>query len=131
MPRILTVRPVVLLGVGLLLAAAAVFVLARGPHADAAGTARAVHLSASPAKLAFNKKTLTVRHGKITFIMANPSSLPHGIAVEGHGIDKDGKVVATGRTSRVTVTLRKGTYEFFCPVPAHKAAGMRGKIIVT
>jgi uncharacterized cupredoxin-like copper-binding protein len=63
--------------------------------------------------------------------MKNPSGLPHGIAVEGHGVDKDGKTVQKGGTSKVTVTLRKGTYEFYCPVDGHKAAGMKGKLVVS
>jgi uncharacterized cupredoxin-like copper-binding protein len=64
--------------------------------------------------------------------MSNPktSGLPHGIAVEGKGIDKDGRPASPGRTSRVTVTLKRGTYEFFCPVDGHKAAGMEGKLVV-
>jgi plastocyanin len=89
-----------------------------------------VNLSASKTALKFNKKTLHVAHGKVTLVMANPSSNKHAVAVEGHGLDKDGKTVGKGGTSRVTVTLKKGTYEFYCPVDGHKAAGMKGKIIV-
>ena len=33
----------------------------------------------------------------------------HGIAVEGHGVDKDGKIVNPGGTSRVTVTLKNSS----------------------
>ena len=57
--------------------------------------------------MAFNHKTLTAKHGKVTLVMANPSGLAHAIAVEGHGIDKKGKTVNKGGTSRVTVTLKK------------------------
>lgn len=88
-------------------------------------------LSASRSKLAFNVKTIRVKHGKVTLKMSNPSSFPHGIAVEGHGVDKDGKTVKKGGTSTVTVSLKKGTYTFYCPVPGHKAAGMKGKLIVS
>ena len=28
------------------------------------------------------------------------------------------------------MTLKKGTYEFYCPVDGHKAAGMEGKVVV-
>ena len=82
----------------------------------------------------FNKKTLFVRAGKVKIVMRNPSTsgLPHAIAVEGKGLDKDGKTVSPGHTSTVTVTLRKGrTYEFYCPVDSHKARGMEGKIKVS
>ena len=90
-----------------------------------------VNLSASKTKLAFNHKTLKAKHGTVTLVMANPSGLPHAIAVEGHGIDKDGKTVNKGGTSRVTVKLKKGTYTFYCPVDGHKAAGMKGKLVVS
>ena len=63
--------------------------------------------------------------------MANPSSLPHAIAVKGDGATRTGKTVNKGGTSRVTVTLKKGTYTFYCPVDGHTAAGMKGKLIVS
>jgi uncharacterized cupredoxin-like copper-binding protein len=88
-------------------------------------------LSADKSKLKFNKKSLKAKHGKITLKMANPSAFPHAVAVEGHGIDKDGKTVKKGGTSTVTVTLKKGKYAFYCPVDGHKAAGMKGTLTVT
>jgi uncharacterized cupredoxin-like copper-binding protein len=88
-------------------------------------------LSASKSKLKFSKSSLTAKHGKVTLKMANPASFKHGIAVEGHGVDKDGKIVGKGGTSTVTVTLKKGKYEFYCPVPGHKAGGMKGTLTVT
>jgi uncharacterized cupredoxin-like copper-binding protein len=30
----------------------------------------------------------------------------------------------------VKATLKKGTYTYYCPFPGHKAAGMKGKLIV-
>jgi plastocyanin len=98
------------------------------PKRPAATTKR---LSASKTKLAFNVKTIRASHGKVTLRMSNPSSLPHAIAVQGHGIKKDGKVVRKGGTSTVTLSLKKGKYTFFCPVPGHEAAGMKGTLIVS
>jgi uncharacterized cupredoxin-like copper-binding protein len=98
-----------------------------------AASARTLKLSAdAKGKLKFNTKKLTTTHGKVTLVMANPSGSgkPHAVAVEGHGVDRDGKTVAPGGTSRVSVTLKKGTYEFYCPVDGHKAAGMEGKLVV-
>jgi plastocyanin len=90
-----------------------------------------VNLSASKTKLAFNHKTLKAKHGTVSLVMANPSGLPHAIAVQGHGINKKGNTVNKGGTSRVTVRLKKGTYTFYCPVDGHKAAGMKGTLIVS
>jgi plastocyanin len=98
------------------------------PKRPAAST---VHLSAAKNKIAFNVKTLRAKHGKVTLKMTNPSGIPHAIAVEGHGVDKDGKKVGQGGTSTITVSLKKGTYTFYCPVPGHRAAGMKGKLIVS
>jgi plastocyanin len=104
--------------------------LASGPT----GSAAASHTASLRAKAnvwRFNKRSLTVAHGRVTIRMFNPSSTSHGIAVEGHGVDKDGKIVGKGRTSVLGVRLKKGTYEFYCPVPGHKEAGMEGKLHVT
>jgi plastocyanin len=98
--------------------------------AGVADGARSVHIDAKAQGLKFNKKTVRLRHGRVTFLMKNPSSLPHAIAVEGHGIDKDGKIVKKGGTSRVTVTVKKGRYVFYCPVDGHRKAGMRGTLVV-
>jgi uncharacterized cupredoxin-like copper-binding protein len=92
-----------------------------------------VHLSADPTgALKFNVTTLHAKAGKVTMVMANPagSGVPHGISVEGHGVDQDGAIVKSGGTSTVTVTLKPGTYSFYCPVPGHEAAGMKGTLVV-
>jgi uncharacterized cupredoxin-like copper-binding protein len=83
--------------------------------------------------LKYNKKTLTAKRGKATIVLTNPSSsgLKHGIEVEGHGIEKRAKNVGPGHKTSVTVRLKKGTYQFYCPVDGHKAAGMKGKIVVS
>ena len=111
----------------------AAVVVVVGALAVAAVTSASTSLSltASKTKLAFNKKTLRAKHGTVTLVMANPSGLPHAIAVEGHGVEKKGKTVGKGKTSRVTVKLKRGTYTFYCPVDGHKAAGMKGKLIVS
>ena len=131
MARPIPVRSILVLAVGLLAAALLALLLVQGSDAGAATKTRTLRLTADKSgKLKFNTTRLTVRHGKVTFIMRNPSSLPHAIAVEGHGLDKDGKTVQKGGTSKITVTLKKGTYEFYCPVDGHKAGGMKGKVTV-
>jgi len=97
-----------------------------------AGSASTVKLSAAAdGSLAFDQKTLTAKAGKVTLEMANPSSTPHAVAIEGNGVDKDGQTVSQGAKSTVTVDLKPGKYEFYCPVDSHKAAGMKGELTVT
>jgi uncharacterized cupredoxin-like copper-binding protein len=62
--------------------------------------------------------------------MANPSPIAHGVGVKGGGVDKVGATVNKGGTSTVTVTLKAGKYTFFCPVPGHEQAGMKGTLTV-
>jgi plastocyanin len=98
--------------------------------APAAAGGSTVHLSAVAGKLAFNVKKLSAKTGTVTLSMANPSSFQHGVAIEGNGVDKDGKIVGQGGTSTVTLKLKPGTYTFYCPVPGHRQAGMQGMLIV-
>ena len=98
----------------------------------AAGRSSTLSLSADPSgALKFNKKVLAAKSGAVTIKMSNPSSLPHGIAVEGNGVDTDGETVMQGGTSTVSVNLKPGKYEFYCPVDSHKQAGMEGTLTVT
>jgi uncharacterized cupredoxin-like copper-binding protein len=99
----------------------------------AAGGASTITLSADPGgALKFDKTTLTATAGTVTVMMKNPSTsgVPHAIAVEGNGVDQDGETVQPGGTSTDTLTLTPGTYSFYCPVPGHEAAGMKGTLIV-
>ena len=83
--------------------------------------------------LRFSTNRLHARPGRVTILMHNPANagMKHGIAIEGRGVDRDGPVVAPGATSSVTVTLKRGVYEYYCPVAGHKAAGMKGTLVVS
>jgi plastocyanin len=82
--------------------------------------------------LSFDQKTLTAKAGTVALTLDNPSgnSQPHAIAIEGNGVDKDGQTVQPGGTSKVSATLKAGTYTFYCPVPGHRQAGMEGTLTV-
>ena len=96
-------------------------------------TAGALQISADPSgQLKFNKSALKTKAGKVTVTMKNPSGsgVPHAVAVEGNGVDKDGKTAQPGGDSTVSVSLKAGKYEFYCPVDGHKQAGMKGTLTV-
>jgi uncharacterized cupredoxin-like copper-binding protein len=98
---------------------------------SSSGASTNVKLSADPSgQLKFDKSALKAKAGNVTLTMDNPAPVPHGIAVEGNGVDKDGKTVQKGGVSTVTVKLKPGKYEFYCPVPGHKQAGMKGTLTV-
>jgi uncharacterized cupredoxin-like copper-binding protein len=94
------------------------------------GGGSTVKLTADPGGgLKFDKTSLSAKAGKVTVVMDNPSQTPHAVEVEGKGVEKATKTL-TGGTAKVTVDLKPGKYEFYCPVDGHKAAGMRGTLTV-
>ena len=48
----------------------------------------------------------------------------------GEVLTAKGQTVQKGGVSKATIDLKAGTYEFYCPVDGHKAAGMVGKLTV-
>jgi plastocyanin len=95
------------------------------------GASSNLKLAADPSgQLKFDKSSLSAKSGNVTITMSNPSSIPHGVAIEGQGVDKDGQVVNKGGTSTVTASLKPGKYTFYCPVPGHRQAGMEGTLTV-
>jgi heme/copper-type cytochrome/quinol oxidase subunit 2 len=102
-----------------------------GSKASAAGAAgAALPLRVVGNTLAFDKKTLSAHAGRVTLTALNPSPIPHNIAIKGHGVSVEGSVVTNGGTSTVSASLKPGTYTFYCAVPGHEAAGMRGTLTV-
>ena len=102
-------------------------------NTSSTGKGQVLSLAADPGgALRFTKTSLTAKPGKVTLVMKNPSTagMQHGISIEGNGVDSDGQIVDPGGTSTVSATLKKGTYEYYCPVPGHKQAGMTGTLTV-
>lgn len=90
-----------------------------------------VSIKADPSgALKFTPSQETAKAGTVTLKFSNPSSISHGLSIEGTGIDKDGKVIGPGATSTLTVSLKPGKYTFYCPVPGHRQAGMQGTLTV-
>ncbi len=80
--------------------------------------------------LKFTTEELQATPGRVTITMANPSELPHAVAIEGSGVDEEGETVEKGGTSTVTADLKPGEYKFYCPVPGHEEGGMVGTLTV-
>ena len=88
--------------------------------------------AAASGALKFNKTTLRAEPGKVTIRLRNPSSAgkPHAVEVEGKGVEKESATIDPGERTSLTVRLREGRYEFYCPVGNHQAEGMEGTLIV-
>lgn len=101
-----------------------------GGETASSGGGETLKLAADKSALKFDKSSLTAKAGKVTLSMSNPSQLPHAVAIKGNGVDVDGKTVGNGETSTASTDLKPGTYTFYCPVPGHEAAGMKGTLTV-
>jgi plastocyanin len=99
-------------------------------QAASSGGGETLKLAADKSALKFDKSKLTAKAGKVTLEMANPSQVPHAVAIKGNGVDVDGKTIGNGETSTASADLKPGTYTFYCPVPGHEAAGMKGTLTV-
>ena len=94
------------------------------------GGATKLKLTADPGgALKFDKTELTAKPGKVTITMDNPSDVPHAVEVEGQGVEEETKTLTNG-TADVTVDLKAGKYEFYCPVDGHRESGMEGTLTV-
>ena len=60
--------------------------------------------------------------------MPNPPSIPHNIALKDR--DEVGEIVNKGEVSEVTADLDAATYMYYCTVPGHLDAGMKGTLTV-
>ena len=89
-------------------------------------------LAANPGgALEYNTKSLSAKAGKVTITMANMSPLEHNVTVEQSGKILGATPTFTGGTRSVTLSLKPGTYKFYCSVPGHRQAGMEGTLSVS
>ena len=98
----------------------------------AGGGGGTISLSADPSgALAYQESSLTASAGKNTIDFNNPAPLGHDVCVQ----DSSGKEVGCSdiiQQSKTTlnVSLKPGTYTYFCSVDGHEAAGMKGTLTV-
>jgi uncharacterized cupredoxin-like copper-binding protein len=100
-----------------------------GPSGTAKANAQnVVQIPTDPTgQLAFQFKNATAKAGKVTVQSKNAASVPHDIALQG---GPSGSVVQGGGVSQFTANLKPGTYTFYCTVPGHEQAGMKGTLTV-
>jgi uncharacterized cupredoxin-like copper-binding protein len=98
---------------------------------DAGSAGQSVNVAADPGgALKFTTSKIEVASGKVTFDFTNKASIPHAFEIEGHGVEAKTSTVTGGKSSVTVKDLKPGTYEFYCPVPGHKEAGMKGTLTV-
>ena len=70
--------------------------------------------------------------GPVEFEVTNGGSIPHAFEVEGRGVEKRTPPMAPGTHATLTLDLRAGRYELYCPVGkgSHKMLGMMSRLRV-
>jgi plastocyanin len=79
-------------------------------------------------EISWDKTELSAKAGNVTLKLVNQSDIPHAIEVEGNGVEEETDTV-TGKNAEVTVDLKAGTYEYYCPVGDHRQT-MKGTLTV-
>ena len=98
------------------------------PAPNSTGT---VSLAAKGDQLKFDTDQLTAKAGKLTVKFTNDSALSHDVTL----INGANKILGhsptfDGGSKSFNVTLKPGTYTYYCSVPGHRQAGMQGTLTV-
>jgi uncharacterized cupredoxin-like copper-binding protein len=123
-----------------LLAVAGVVIGACGGGSDdkstAGGTEKASEAPAGPTinvvgkEFSYDPARLTLKAGEgSTIVLKNTGSIEHDITVDDAGF----KLTVPGNNTKEKVLKvdKPGTYQFYCSVSGHKAAGMKGELTVS
>jgi len=95
-----------------------------------ATAAHSLSLAADPSALKFSTTSLSTSAGTVKITLDNPSLIPHDVTIA-QGSKKIGATPTFTKGKRsVIVTLKPGTYTFYCSVPGHEQAGMKGTLTV-
>ncbi|MFB7448219.1 MULTISPECIES: plastocyanin/azurin family copper-binding protein [unclassified Streptomyces] len=92
-----------------------------------AGTTR-VTADLADFKITLSQKTFTP--GAYAFVATNTGKHDHALEVEGPGGENRSSTVSPGESTTLTVNLKSGKYEIYCPVDGHKDLGMKTEITV-
>jgi uncharacterized cupredoxin-like copper-binding protein len=68
--------------------------------------------------------------GPVTFDVKNAGAIGHDFVITGNGVTTGTPLLDSGKSAKLKVTLKPGTYDVFCSVPGHKGAGMDLKLTI-
>jgi plastocyanin len=88
-------------------------------------------LSQTATDFKFSQPNASAKAGKVSIALANKGQAPHAIEIENvNGKDVESKTIQPGQSTKLSVNLKAGKYEFYCPVDGHKQMGMKGELTV-
>jgi plastocyanin len=102
------------------------------PSSPAATASTALNLATnSGGQLSYDAKQLSAKAGKVTITLSNASPLEHNVTIAQGSTVLGATPTFLGGSKSVTLTLKPGTYTFYCSVPGHRQAGMEGTLSVS
>jgi len=102
------------------------------PSSPAATAHTALQLAANPeGQLSYNTKQLQAKAGVVTITMANMAPEQHNVTIAQGSKVLGATPTFQGGTRTLKLTLKPGTYTFYCSVPGHRQAGMEGTLTVS
>lgn len=101
------------------------------PAGSGSGQAAGTQVTASLTEFHIALSRQTFPPGTYTFTVSNDGHATHAMDITGPGLSNaDTADLSPGQKANLTVTLRAGQYDFFCPVSDHKALGMNMNVTV-
>jgi plastocyanin len=103
-----------------------------GGGGSVSGGGQTVEIDVASSGFSYATDSATATAGHVVIKSMNPQGTGHDIALKGNGVDEKGEIVQDGGVSTIDIPdLKPGTYEYYCTVPGHEAAGMKGTLTVS
>ncbi|HEY4451828.1 MAG TPA: plastocyanin/azurin family copper-binding protein [Solirubrobacteraceae bacterium] len=102
------------------------------PASSPAARTSALKLAADPGgALSYNTKQLSAKAGSVSITLTNAAPLGHNLTIAQGSKVLGATPTFTGGAKSLKLTLKPGTYTFYCSVPGHRQAGMEGTLTVS
>jgi uncharacterized cupredoxin-like copper-binding protein len=102
-----------------------------GTTTAAAPAATGTKQTVSLVDYALEPKTIRIdKPGTYTFEAMNNGQTEHALEIEGNGVEEETETLAPDAKGTITVELKMGEYEMYCPIDSHRDRGMDGSIDV-
>ncbi|MFL5870946.1 MAG: cupredoxin domain-containing protein [Solirubrobacterales bacterium] len=72
----------------------------------------------------------TAKAGTVTFNVSNDGGVTHALEIEGNDVEEETDDISAGQSAKLSVDLKPGTYEIYCPIDNHRDLGMEGSLTV-